>query len=454
MKRPDQFKTGAVALAILALAGCDVATLYQSPSFKASATYAGVPPVSSETLSRQAWWEGFNDPVLNGLVRDAMAGSFDLALAKERVTEAKALSGSIAEPGTFTGTLEAGRQGGNRIDNANGGELTLGYDWLFDPWGERKAQRRAASGRIQVADAELDAARLLLVSSLTNAYLELRFQQRSLQLRRQELASRRKTLDLVNTLIENRAATRLEVVRAEALYTETQSLIPRNEAAIRVAENRIAALMGKAPGQLGQRLVAAGHAQPLPDAVPAVGAPADLLRQRPDIRIAERQYYVAVAQTDAARAQLYPTLSLSGDLTLASFGGNERRDFFFGPTLRLPALPNGSRKATVSAQESRAAQALTSWKITVLGALEEVENALADYNASQAGLRASRRTVQLYQESVTLTRELITRDGATIRDLLDAERNVASANIRLAQDLRDLGRAAVALQVSVGAGGS
>ncbi len=454
MKRPGQFKTGAAALAILALAGCDVSTLYKAPGFKAPATYAGIPPVSSETLSRQAWWQGFNDPVLNGLISEALSGSFDLALARERVTEARALSGTIAEPGTLNGTLQAGRQGGNNISDANGGEITLGYAWLFDPWGERKAQRRAAGGRIQVADAELDAARLLLVSSLTNAYLELRFQQLSLQLRRQELASRRKTLDLVETLIENRAATRLEVVRSEALYSGTQSLIPRNEAAIRVAENRIAALMGKAPGQLGQRLVAAGHAQPLPDAVPAVGAPADLLRQRPDIRLAERQYYVAVAQGDAARAQLYPTLSIAGDLTLASFGGNERREFFFGPSLRLPALPNGSRKARVQAQESRARQALTSWKITVLGALEEVENALADYHASQAGLRASRKTVQLYQESVSLTRELITRDGATVRDLLDAERNVAAANIRLAQDLRDLARAAVALQVSVGAGGS
>lgn len=455
MKRPGQFRTGAAALAILALAGCEnVATLYKSPSFAASATYAGVPPVASETLSRQAWWEAFNDPVLNGLIQDAMSGSFNLALAQERVAEAKALAGSIAEPGTLTATAQAGREGGNTRTDANGAEVSLGYDWLFDPWGERAAQKRAAKGRIQVADAEWDGARLLLVSNLTNAYLELRFQQRSLQLRRQELASRRKTLDLVKQLVDNRAATRLEVVRAEALYAETQSMLPRTEAAIRVAENRIATLMGKAPGQLGNRLVAAGDGLPLASALPAIGAPADLLRQRPDIRIAERLYYVAVAETDARRAQLYPTLTLSGDLTVSAFGGTERTEYFFGPTLRLPALPNGSRKSALSAQESRARQALTNWKMAVLGALEEVENALVNHSASEASLRASEKTVRLYQESVDLTRELITRDGATVRDLLDAERSVATANIRRAQDQRDLGLAAVALQVSVGAGGS
>lgn len=455
MKRPGQFRTGTAVLAILALAGCeDVATLYKSPGFAASATYAGLPPVSSETLSRQAFWEGFQDPVLNGLIHEALAGSFDLARAKERVTEAKALAGSLAGPGSLSGSAQAGQEGGNSRADGIGAEVTLGYDWLFDPWGERRAQNRAAQGRIQVADAEWDAARLLLVSNLTNAYLELRFQQRSLQLRQQEMAARRKTLDFVLQLVENRAATRLEAIRAEALYAETQSLVPRVEAAIRIAENRIATLMGKAPGQLGNRLVAQGTALPRAKALPAIGAPADLLRQRPDIRIAERLYYVAVAETDARRAQLYPTLSLSGDLTLSAFGGSERTDYFFGPTLRLPALPNGSRKAGLSAQESRARQALTSWKATVLGALEEVENALVDYTASEASLRASEKTVALYQESVELTRELITRDGATVRDLLDAERAVAAANIRLAQDQRDLARAAVALQVSVGAGGS
>lgn len=454
MKRPGQFKTGTAVLAIVALAGCDVSTLYKAPGFKAPATYAGISPVTSEVLSRQAWWEGFNDPVLNGLVRDAMSGSFDLALAKERVAEARALSGSIAEPGTLSGTARVGRTGGNNTADANGGDVTLGYEWLLDPWGERKARKRAAMGRLQAANAEVDAARLLLVSNLTNAYLELRFQQRSLHLRRQELASRRKTLDLVKQLAENRAATRLEVVRAEALYSETQSVLPRNEAAIRVAENRIAALMGKAPGQLGNRLVASGDAQPLPEAVPSVGAPADLLRQRPDIRIAERLYYVAVADTDARRAQLYPTLTLSGTLTVSAFGGTDRTEYFFGPTLRLPALPSGSRKAALSAQESRSRQALTNWKVTVLGALEEVENALVNYTASEASLRASAKTVRLYQESVRLTRELITRDGATVRDLLDAERSVATANIRLAQDQRDLGQSIVALQVSVGAGGT
>lgn len=438
--------------AMLALAGCQVAPAFKAPGFPFAKSFASRPSGAPVLLENVAWWTKFNDPVLDGLIEEALQANLDLALARERVTESEALARTIPEPVAVTGSLEAGQRGGRNLPDETGGEAIFGFDWLFDPWGERRAQQRAAQGRVEAADAELDAARLLLLSSLATAYIDLRFQQRSLQLRQQELGSRRRTLELIRQLQTGSAATRLDVVRAEALVSETQSLIPGNEAAIRVQQNRIAVLLGKPPGQPEPKLISAGKGQPLAGMPADIGIPADLLRNRPDIRIAERLYYVAVAQTGAEIAQLYPTLSLTGEITLRAFGGTEGMEYFFGPALRLPALPDGSRRAEVAAQQSRARQALTSWQSAVLEAIGEVENALVEYSGSQAAVSSSRKTVRLYRESVGLTRDLIGRDGATVRDLLDAEQSVAVANILLSQNLRSLGRNFVAVNVSLGSG--
>ncbi|MFV0515691.1 MAG: efflux transporter outer membrane subunit [Jhaorihella sp.] len=433
----------------VAVAGCDVAPAFKAPGFPFAASFASHPAGAPALLENTDWWRKFDDPVLDGLVEAALAGNLDLAAAGERVREAEALARTVPEPATLTGEAGAGRRGGRAVADADGGKADLGFEWLFDPYGERRAELRAAGGRVEIADAELDAARLLLLSGIVTAYVDLRFQQRSLQLRRAELGSRQETLEQVRRLEAASAATRLDIVRAEALVSETRSLIPGHEAAIRVQQNRIAVLLGQTPGRA---LAGPGRGQPLAGMPADIGIPADLLRNRPDIRIAERLYYVAVAEVGAETARLYPKLSLSGEISLSSFGGTTGMDYFFGPTLRLPALPDGSRRAGVAARQSRARQALTAWQSAVLEAIGEVESALVEYSASLSSVGAARKTVRLYGEAVDLTRQLIGRDGATVSDLLDAEQSVAAANILLAQNLRALGRDFVALNVSLGSG--
>lgn len=435
-----------------AVAGCDVGPVYKGPGFPFAASFAARPSGAPVFLDNVAWWKKFNDPVLDQLVEYALAGNLNLALTKERVVEAQALAETVPEAVQISGNLDAGRRGGSNIQDQNRADATFGLDWLFDPYGGRRAQVRAAEGRVEVADIEVDAARLLLLSNLSTAYIDLRFQQRSLQLRREELASRRKTLDLIRRLEQGKASTRLDVVRAEALVSETLSLLPGNEAAIRIQQNRIAVLLGRSPGQPDQMLQRGGGGQPLAGMPADIGIPADLVRNRPDIRIAERLYYVAVADIGVEKAKLYPALSLGGELTLSSFGSVTGMDYFFGPSLRLPALPDGPQRAEVKVRDSRARQALTSWQSAVLEAIQEVESALVEYFGSQSATTSARKTVRLYQESVDLTRDLLGRDGATVRDLLDAEQSVATANTLLSQNLRKLGRDFVVLNVSLGSG--
>jgi multidrug efflux system outer membrane protein len=302
-----------------------------------------------------------------------------------------------------------------------------------------------------VADAEADAAQLLVLLNLTNAYVDLRYRQQVLRIRHQEIRSRRQTLELTQTLFDKSSATRLDLVRAEARLSEAEASLPNARAAIKRQQFQIAGLLGVIPGGLDINLDDGVMARPSMSA--DVGIPADILRNRPDVRIAERIYCADVAEVGVARAQLYPQLSLGGAITLASIASGVRgSEYFFGPTLTLPALPNGPRKGALAAQESRARQAHTAWQSTVLDAIGEVETAITEYSAASSAAGASQKTVRLYREAADLTRDLVLRDSATLGDLLDAEESITTAELTLAENQRQKSLRFINLNVSLGSG--
>jgi multidrug efflux system outer membrane protein len=432
------------------LAGCSDEP-YNAPVFSFLSQYKSARDSAPILLSNADWWTSFKDPTLDSLIEQGLSDSLSLEIAKERVTEAEAIQRTVPQAALLSSRAGVQREGGEAQPTRTRGEASLGFEWIFDIYGGRQAQIDAAGARIEVADAEVDAARLLLLLNISNAYIDLRFWQTSLRLRQSELASRRETLSLIERLKEGNAATQIDVVRARALVAETQADIPEIRAAIEASKNEIAVLLGKVPGTLGAALDGPAR-QPRVSLSPEVGIPADLLRNRPDIRVAERSYYAAFRDVAAVRADLYPRLSLSGTITGTSLSGSGGTDYFFGPALTFPVLPSTARQASVDQRESLVRQAHTQWKLTVLGAIRDVENALATYSAALSAQRSSEETVQLYQELVTLTRQIVTRDGATIRDLIDAEQNVATANTTLAETLRRVGLSFVALNVNLGSG--
>jgi len=439
-----------VLIGLSLLAGCSDEP-YKAPVFSFLSSYKAARDSAPVLLSNADWWKTFKDPTLDALIETGLAGNLDLDIARERVTEAEAIQRSVPRAAFLSPRAGIRREGGDNQPSGTRREASLGFEWILDIYGGRRAQIDAAGARIEVADAEVDAARLLLLLNLSNAYVDLRFQQTSLRLRHSELASRRKTLELIERLQEGNAATRVDVVTARALVSETRADIPEIRAAIAAAKNEIAVLAGRVPGTLGIDLDKAAR-QPRVSMSPEVGIPADLLRNRPDIRVAERSYYAAFRDVAAARADLYPQLSLSGTITGATLSGSGDTEYFFGPALTFPILPSTSRTAAVEQRESLARQAHTSWKLTVLEAIRDVETSLADYGAALSAQRAAEETVRLYKEAVTLTRQIVTRDGATIRDLIEAEQNVAAANTTLADTVRRVGRSFVELNVNLGSG--
>ena len=443
------------AVVLATLAGCAKDTPYAAPSFGFSNAYSGHKVGAPVLLENTAWWKGFKDPTLDRLVVRALQDNLSLAAAKERITEAEANLQAIPGGVSLDPSLGVQRSKGIGGTPQTRSTATVGLSWLLDPYGARRAQGRAANARIEVADAEADAAQLLMLSNLSTAYIDLRYSQQVLRIRHQEINSRRQTLELTQTLFDKSSATRLDLVRAEARLSEAEAAVPTARSAVLRQQYQIAGLLGVAPGLLDISLD--DGPMPRPAMSANVGIPADILRNRPDIRIAERIYYANVAEIDVAQAQLYPQLSLSGAITLASIasgapGGVRGAEYVFGPSLTLPSLPDGPRRGALAAQESRARQAHTAWQSTVLSAVGQVESAITEYSASAAAAQAAQKTVRLYQEAASLTRDLVLRDSATLADLLDAQESITNAELTLAQNQRQLSLGFINLNVSLGSG--
>ena len=443
---------GFVLTATIGLSGCATDETYNLPFFKFAKSYSSVSSQAVPvTLANETWWMGFKDPVFNELVTRSLAGNLDLEIAREKVIEARANRDAV--PGLLnvspTATHRYGQSPGGTASHTSNARLNL--DWMLDPYGLRRQQLQAASARVDIADAEEDAARLTLLLNLSNAYVDLRYNQRLLNLRRQQLASRRNAVTQTKQLFDRRAATKLDVVQTEALVAETQTQIPALIAAIRASKTELAVLSGVAPGRLGIDLDRNAK-QPRPSKALKTGVPADILRNRPDMQIAERSYYEAVTNVGIARAELYPSLSLSGMVGYGASSGTDGLEYFVGPTINFPSLPLKASKSRVAARHSRARQAYAGWQSTVLSSVSEVESALAAYQGSRSAVVESQRRVRLNGEARDLIQELLKREGATIRDLINAEERIADADTALADNLRQLARNYVRLNIALGAG--
>ena len=444
-----------LGMSAASLAGCAPGSDYVPLNFPFLSRYnrAGeVPPV---LLSNAAWWQGLDDPVLNQLIELGLQGNLTLSAARERVTEAQALRQSVPGAAVLSPSAQAQVSGSETTGPDVQSTVQLGLSWMLDPYGARRQELRAADARIDMSAAEVDAARLLVLFNMANAYTALRYGQRVLALSQTELDSQLQTLALTRRLADAESATRLDIVRSEARVAEIRAQLPDQQGAVSAKLNEIAVLAGMAPGTLPADVMAALNSggQPRPGLSPQVGIPADLLRNRPDIRIAERRYYAAVAQIGLAEAALYPRLSLTGTISLdALAGGGRSADYFFGPVVQFPGLPLGGGRAAVEARRAAARQEHEAWKSTVLSAILEVENALVDYQAVAASLQSTAQAARLYREALALTRSVFEQGEATLGDLIDAQEAVSGADRALAGMALRHAQSFIALNVRLGAG--
>jgi multidrug efflux system outer membrane protein len=244
-------------------------------------------------------------------------------------------------------------------------------------------------------------------------------------------------------------------VQAEGLVNSTLAEIPGLEISYRQSVHHIATLLAVPSSQIIAELQRSSG-QPVFRGNVSSGVPADLIRNRPDIRKAERDLASATAQIGVAEAQLFPTISLSGSIaptyvhTSGSHGG--LTTWSFGPTLTLPIFDGGLLRANVQIAQSGAREQYLVWKQTVLTGVEQVENNLSAIKRDAQIVSALRATVKSNQEALELSTASYKDGASSLLDVLDAQRNVSVAQAALAQSVQQTARDYVALNVAIGSG--
>jgi multidrug efflux system outer membrane protein len=450
-------------LTMLLLSGCVVGPDYKTPE-------AALPGKFSESGARSAgdntldpWWEDYRDKRLNALVAQGMNENLDVLEAMERINEARAnvvLAGAGGLPqvnGTGEATISGQETNGVNEPQMKTAAANIGASWLLDLFGQYRRATESANASLDAAYDNVNVSRLAYLSDLTTTYISARFFQEAVALNRLNLESRRETLKLTQDIRAAGAASSLDVVQAEGLVNQTLAEIPPLEIGFYQAANRIGTLLGVPAATITPTLIKGGS-QPMPRYSAKAGVPADLIRNRPDIRRAERILAAATAQIGVAESQLYPSLTLDGTISAARVVGGlipgNTTGWSFGPSIVVPIFNGGALRAQVDIANSQAKQQYFAWKRTVLDAVEEVESAQAALIRDYQTVAAVRRLVASNEEALSLARESYRGGASTILDVLDAERNVANSRLSLAASIRTLATDYAALNVAIGGGSS
>lgn len=435
------------------LAGCSSLGAYQAPELAVPSTFAASGSGVSVDNSQTAWWLSFRDQRLNALIERGLEQNLSIAQAVERINEANAgVSGASASlfpnlSGQSTGRIS---QTGD-ADVASSVTHTASASWMLDLFGQGANARRAAEANLDAAYHSADAARLTFLSELTNAYIDLRYHQESLALTRSSLATRQETVKLTQTLLDSGAGSQLDVLQAQGALDAASLQLPSLELAFIAGVNRLATLTSQFPHEIEKDLQK-GAPQPWPRLKVNAGVPADLIRQRPDIKAAERAVLAALANVGVAEAAMYPSLTLSGNIGLTQTSAANVASWGFGPTLNLPFLDGGRSKASHKAALSRLEQAYLGWQQAVRRAIEETENALAAVRRDGRSIDGATRVRDGAARQLELARFSYEGGTGQILDVLNAERALFDARGQVAAATQRYASNFVRLNVAIGGG--
>ena len=396
------------------------------------------------------WWTDLNDRKLNDIVTQGLGQNLSVHAALQAANSAQANARAAGVTNQIGGDLSASTY---RVDvdadtvgllpdtfrsaTLSAGSALAGID-------RRQEQALAA---LDAADLDVGTARLAYLSSVVGAYIDARYYQERLELTRQSIANNRRILEIVQRERDIGQAAELNVAQAKAQLSNVSAQLPTLEAAFLASVYGIATLVSEPAGPLLKNMQA-GAPQPTPKTSPRIGTPANLLRNRPDIRATERRYAAAVASIGVAEAKLYPTLALSGTISLDGDNGGS----LFGPSLTLPVFSRGALKDRRDAVTATAQQAEILWRASVEQAVQDVQSAQSAYRLSRQKVTRLREAVSANRTAFDLT-EKAYQDGAIeLLDLLEAELALTQTRGLLAQAVQQNAANWLRLQIATGSG--
>ncbi|MBX3746963.1 MAG: efflux transporter outer membrane subunit [Verrucomicrobiae bacterium] len=446
------------------LAGCAVGPDYRRPEVELPATHRGaggeqLAAVPGE-LGELPWWELFEDPVLEGYLREALENNWDVRIAAARVLEAAAsLRGvqsgwypTVAAGGDWTTARTSRRGPAGLPDSADavreyGSAFVSMPGYELDLWGRLRRATEAARARLLAVRENQSVVRQTLVAEVASRYLTLGELDEELEIALRTLEVRQSSLTLTLSREEGGVASLQDVHQAEVLVAAARAVVSDIRRAIEQAEHALSFLLGRAPGPVARGSRTA--ALPLGRLAIPAGLPSELLERRPDIRAAEQGLVGANADVGQARAAYYPQVVLTGvygqqSVALSTLFEGPARFWQFGPSVTVPVFTGGRLRSASRAALARYEAALSEYQQTVQNAFREVSDGLVACarqreirEALEARAEANRRSAELarvrYEGGVTGYLEVLYSD----QELFDAE--LALARARLAEQLALIG---------------
>ncbi|MET0270417.1 MAG: efflux transporter outer membrane subunit [Sphingomonas sp.] len=440
------------------------ATLKVPDTFVAAPERPGMPPADPVR-----WWSGFDDPVLTQLVERSFAANNDIAAAGARLRQARAsvrqaIGAGLPSAGfSASANRSIGRDGQSFVDPTtgnsfnSGGDTTIyraGFDaaWEADVFGGIRRSVEAARADAQSSEASLRDTQLSIAAEVALNYVDARVAQARLGIARANLASQEETVQIVGWRVQAGLVSGLDQAQARQLRATTAASIPPLETSYVAAANRIAVLIGEAPGAVDALI---GSGGPVPLAPAAVAIPAEVMRQRPDVAAAERTLAAETARIGVAVAELYPALRLSGSFIGSDTSIGDLPSAAIGnliAAISAPLFQGGQLRARIAGQRAAADVAYATYRQTVLLALEEVENALASLANAERRERELAIAAEAARNAVIYARSQYRAGLIDFQTVLDSERSLLSSEDAQATARANRATATVQLYKALGGG--
>jgi multidrug efflux system outer membrane protein len=450
------------------LTGCAVGPNYHRPQEAVDARFANASePGLAEGEPAERYWTTFGDPLLTQLVEDAVVHNPDLQAATANLQAARAarrLAGfdqfpMVTANASYAKLLESSQElPGYPFNQREFDTAQAGFDglWELDLFGRVRRNVEAARAEVGASEATLRDARVSVIAEVARDYLILRGLQDELSLTRRNAGVQESTVKLTYTRLEAGRGNELDTSRAVAEYQTTLSTIPTLEATIATTIYRIGVLTGRAPTALHEQL---STAAPLPALPPfsVIGTPERLLRRRPDVRVAERQLAAATARVGVAMGDLFPKVTLVGEVgysaaSFGEFGQSQSRYFQAGPSISWAAFDMGRVLARIGEARAQTDAAVAQYQSAVLNALSDAEGAMITYGRSQSEREALRIAAAASDKAADLAEKRFEGGLIDFLEVLDAQRTALSAELLLSQSRTDSATALVAVYKALGAG--
>jgi len=456
-------------LLLVGTQGCAVGPDYRAPALRLPGAWGqrDQPGVTSTTPDLTAWWRRFGDPVLDTLIDRAVAKNLDLKIALANVREARALRG-VAGADQFP-TINASGAYSRVKDSENSRPLPPGFDpehhlylvgldasWELDVWGRVRRSVEAADATLEATEDNRRDVLVIVLAEVARNLVGVRSAQQRILIAQNNIQTQQEVVDLTRARFDAGLATEVDVSQARALLATTQAQVPALRTERDQAIHRLAVLVGDAPANLLEELRQIDRIPAAPPSVP-IGLPSELVRRRPDVRRVERELAAATAKIGVATADLFPRFSLTGTLGVSAIDAGKvftgaSRFSSIGPQMVWPIFAGGRIRANIRVQEAGQEAALARYDQTVLGALEETENALVAYGEEHTRQQRLGEAVDASQVALTLSRELYVRGLADFLTVLDNQRSLYTAQDQRVQSEQTLIVSLIAIYKALGGG--